>query len=491
MTEFLQSNVTLVIGAALLLALIAVRAGTADKLYRRDLAGALVMLTAFLVLRSSYWLLKEHLGETAQKLLRVGWMLTFAFGAIRGAVSTVLRMARFRAKPTPKILRDVIDFTLYSVVALPILKSQLAFDLTGLFATSAIVSVVIGLALQDTLGNLFAGLSIQLERPFQVGDFVTVREHTGRVMQIAWRATRIETGRREVVTVPNSIVSKEAVKNYSRGYEPVGVEHELGVSYDTPPNQVKAVILESLHEVANVLHEPAATCRIRAFGDSAVTYRMRFFVADFAHADATLDEVLTRLWYRLRREGMEIPYPHRMLVSRPERRQAGPERRLPSLIAQVDFLQGLAPAEQDRLAREFTLRQFGAGEKVIAAGSPGHTFYVVAEGEVSVRSGTPEVEVTRLRSGQYFGEMSLLTGEPRAASVTALQDTTLFELDRPAFAQLFAEHPGLARQLSARLAERRTQLRAAAQNAGQHGDGSPEEGRIFGRLRQIFGLVGD
>jgi CRP-like cAMP-binding protein len=139
------------------------------------------------------------------------------------------------------------------------------------------------------------------------------------------------------------------------------------------------------------------------------------------------------------------------------------------------------------VATELRPRWFGRGEQVIEQGEEGQTFYVVAEGTVAVLAGKPAVEVARLSTGETFGEMSLLTGEPRAATVVAATDALLLELDRPTFARLFAGHDGLAPKLAQVLADRRSQLDSAAAQPGP-GGAEPEAHRILGRLRQIFSL---
>ena len=493
---FLQSNLSLVVGAVLVVLLFGLHAASGDKDFRRDLRGAIRFLIAFLILRLAAWALPHEAPSSLVKLVGVGWMLTFAFGVIRTCVSLALKAVRLRSTvATPKILRDVIDFVLYGLAALPILQTQLNLDLGGLLATSAVLSVVIGLALQETLGNLFAGLSLQLERPYQVGDFIRIGEYTGRVMQIGWRATRIMTFRRESITLPNSKVAKEVVQNFSFAYEPVAIDIYLRLSLDTPPNQAKAAVLDVMKEVSTILQEPPPQCRTWAYDESAIRYQLRYWVADFGQADNTMEELYTRLWYRLRRENIEIPFPQRVVHARGElaaaaaaRSEYSPET-VGELLRAVDLFSVLSQAELEQLRRDLVARRFGKGERVIEEGEEGRTFYLVASGEVSVRTGRGH-EVTRLKRGSYFGEMSLLTGEPRAATVIAVEDAVLLELDRPAFARMFVSQPGLARQLSALLAQRRTQLRAVAEAGGGTVDSAPEAGRILGRLRQIFGLAG-
>jgi small-conductance mechanosensitive channel len=487
---FLQSNLSLVVGFLLLVLLFGMRSASGDKEFRRDLRGAFRFLAAFIILRLATWALPEGSSPTLVKIVSVGWMLTFTFGVIRACVALGLKLVRLRSQvPTPKILRDVIGFILYGLAALPILQSQLDLDLRGLLATSAVLSVVIGLALQETLGNLFAGLSLQLERPYQVGDHIRIKEYTGRVVQIGWRATRIVTFRRESITLPNSMVAKEMVQNYSFGYEPVAIDISIALSHEAPPNQVKEAVLDVMKEIPTILPEPKALCRTWEYRESSILYQLRYWVADFAQADSTKEELYTRLWYRLKRENIEMPIPQRVVHMRNEgvTRPEFSAESVMELLRAVDLFTLLMPEELDRLRKDLVARRFGKNERVIEEGEQGHTFYLVVSGEVSVRTGKGH-EVTRLKRGNYFGEMSLLTGEPRAATVVALEDAVLLELDRPAFARMFVTHPGLARRLSSLLAQRRTQLRAVAESSGGTADAAPEANHILGRLRQIFSL---
>jgi small-conductance mechanosensitive channel/CRP-like cAMP-binding protein len=485
--QALQSNWLLVGGAAFVLLLALLHALTADPLFRRDARGAIRLLVIGSALRGLSILFYGTLHGAMAKALEVTWMVLLAFGFIRSVVSLSLWLVRSRERPAPKILRDVLDASLYVVAALIIAKQEFNIDFSSLVAGSAIASVVLGLALQDTLGNLFAGLSLQLERPFEVGDSVAVGTESGRVLQLGWRATRLETKRREVITLPNNQLAKQTVKNFSRGNEPVGVDVIISVSYEAPPNRVKQVVAETLAEVPLILASPTYRTRTWAYEDLSIRYRIRFYVADYARANRVRDEVLTRLWYRLRRAEIEIPStPRTMHVAGPAEPVGFPLAARLSLLAAVDLFRVLRTEEREHLADAMVPRLFGAGERIIEEGAAGQTFYVVASGTVAVTT-KRGVEVTRLARGQYFGEMSLLTGEPRSATVVAVEDSVLFELDRPGFAELFEMHPGLATQLSTILAERRLQLEAVA-NANLPPSDHPEANRILARLRQIFGL---
>ena len=486
MLTFVQSHVLLTVGVVLALVVLVARAMSSDATFRRDLRGSLFFLAACFLLRLTEKELGPLLHERVLQVLRVSWMLTLAFAFIRALVSFGLQLLRLRSPtPPPKILRDVLDFTLYLLAVLPILKTQLDIDLTSLVATSAIVSVVLGMAMQDTLGNLFAGLSLQLERPYQVGDWVTIKDVTGRVVQVGWRATRIETFRKEAITLPNNVCSKEAVKNYSRGGQPVGVDLSFHGPYDRAPNEVKEAVLEVLEQVPLVLSEPPPMCRTTAFEEMGIRYQVRYYVEDFSQADAVMAEFYTRIWYRFRREGIELPAQRKLNMSMGAPGSEFPEEMVADMLRRVDLFKVLREEERLRLRQEMVPRRFGKGEHVIEQGDKGTTFYMVGRGELSVRTGG--VEVSRLSRGNYFGEMSLLTGEPRTATVVALTDVVLLELDRPVFARLFSEHPELAPKLSGMLAHRRTQLNAAMTASGETLPVS-EENHILDRLKGIFRL---
>ena len=487
MLPFLQSHLSLIAGVLLTLLVIGVRGASADAQFRKELGGALGFLMTFLVLRVVDGQFGDALHPRVLPLLRVAWMLTFAFGGIRAGMSlAVLAVTRLGIRtPPPKILRDVVEISLYVIAVVPILRAELAIDLTSLLATSAIVSVVLGLAMQDTLGNLFAGLSLQLERPYQVGDWVTIKEITGRVVQVAWRATRLETSRKEIITLPNNICSKEAVKNYSRGGQPVGVDLSFHGPYDRAPNEVKEAVLEVLEQVPLVLSAPPPMCRSVGFEELGIRYQVRCFVEDYSNADAVMAEFYTRIWYRFRREGIELPAQRKLNMSLGAPGSEFSEDLVADMLRRVDLFKVLREEERTKLRREMVARRFARGEHVIEQGEKGNTFYLVGRGELSVRTGG--VEVSRLSRGNYFGEMSLLTGEPRTATVVALTDVVLLELGRPVFARLFEEHPELAPKLSGMLAHRRMQLEAAMTASGETLPVT-EEVDILGRLKGIFRL---
>jgi small-conductance mechanosensitive channel/CRP-like cAMP-binding protein len=485
--QLLLGNVSLIVGLVLAVAVFAMRRLARDAQLREDLKAAFTSYIGFLIFKLA--LLPFEPGTPPHPLYQAAvvlWMLSFAFGLVRMVVSLSLwGYRRLTRKPTSKIFRDVLHIVLYLTAAIPILKSQLAIDLTSILATSAILSVVLGLALQDTLGNLFAGLSLQSERPFEVGDFIQVGPHTGRVQQTGWRSTRIETLRNEQITITNNTIAREAVKNFTRGGQPIGFDVFFSAGYGAPPNEVRRQVLATFAEVPLILKSPAPSCRAASWDDNGVKYMARCFIADYSDSPNLHDELYTRLWYRFSRAGIEIPFPQRVIHTR-----APPPESTPAwwaLLEEVEVLKPFTAPEREALARSAKECRFGQGEKVVTEGDEGHTFYLVVRGKLIVTTRAAG-ELGRLSTGDHFGEMSLLTGAPRNATVTALEDALLFEFDRAEFKTHFAAKPQLAARFSALLARHKEAIESASANAVTEIGTDRAEGQFLGRLKQIFAL---
>ena len=186
------------------------------------------------------------------------------------------------------------------------------------FALTAAGAVVIGLALQDTLGNFFAGLAIQVEKPFRVGHWVRVAGTDARVQEVTWRATKLRTKTGNLVVVPNSALAKDTIVNYSEPSADTRLEVDISVGDDVPPNRVKATVLEGMRDVAGILGSPAPEVLLLDFGESAIAYRVRFWTTDFTADERLKDAVRTATYYAFNRAGIPIPSPVRMVVMKPE-----------------------------------------------------------------------------------------------------------------------------------------------------------------------------
>lgn len=471
-------------------ALLAVRSGELKRL----LASTFGAMVLFLGL----WLLRSLVARETElaAYLTVTALLVFAWAALR-LVATIgfdVLPARSGRRPAPKIVRQVVFGVVYALVLVAILRAVLKIDLASLLATSAVLSLVLGLALQDTLGNLFAGLSLQAEKPFEVGDWVTFGTFTGRIVQVGWRTTQIEDFTRDLVSVPNNVIARESVTNHSRPSPITGVVADIGLSYEAPPNKVRAAILEVLRSERRVLARPEPVVRLVGYGDSSITYRMRYWVGSFDERYEAIDAVNSRLWYRLKRGGLEIPFPIRTvhLHQRDEAHVRTTEEarrsKLTRMLAGSELLGPLGADGQRVLVERGHEVAFGAGEEVFRAGDPGETCYLLLSGAVQAEDGHGR-RLSRIEPGQIFGEGALLTGEPRTATVRALGDVDALQIDREAFREVLLANERIASELAAILEKRRAARPATLDPETAAVARAPaDQVGLLGRIRDIFGL---
>ncbi len=363
----------------------------------------------------------------------------------------------------PAIVQDVIVIALFALAATLMLDEKV-------LTTSAVGAVVVGFALQDTLGNLFSGLAIQVEKPFRVGHWIRIGDFEGKVQQVTWRATKLLTKAGQYVIVPNSMMSKDPILNFSEPTEPTRIEVIVGASYDAAPNLVKQALHEALDNSPLVLTAPQADVVIEDFAASSVNYRVRFWIADYGRDGTARDQVRSNIWYTFKRHAIEIPYPIQIEYSRDEAPSRTKERlqSLATRLQQIDLFSELDGEECVRLAEGCREHLFGAGERVVRQGADGHSMFVVLEGAVRVSLEPSGQDVARIPRGGFFGEMSMLTGEPRTATVTATDDATLLEIPTGQFRDLARQRPGLLEHVSEVVSARRVGLaeaRAAADEA--------------------------
>jgi small-conductance mechanosensitive channel len=472
----------LIVGVAALAATLAIMSLTANRLVKRKLRLSVFLLIAFVGVNLLLIALPGRFSGSEGQL-RAFEKLALAAALINALVISFVNPLRVDRVPErfPVILQDAM------VIGLVLLAST--FISSELITTSAVSAVVIGFALQDTLGNAFAGLAIQSEKPFHVGHWVRVGDHEGRVSEVTWRATKLRTKAGNFVIVPNNIVSKEPIINYSEPAAPTRLEVEVGASYLVPPNQVKAAVLEAVRHCSRVLEAPAPDVVLLSFDASAINYKARFWVEDYERDEAARDQVRTAIFYAFQRHNIEIPWPiqvqyeQQLQVPDPEAKIAAEEE----LLSGVDLFAALTPELRHEVARSAPMVVFGAGEVIVKQGEPGQSMFVIARGTVSVVLEPGRQEVARIEPGGYFGEMSLLTGEPRSATVIAMDDVTTVEIGAELFRRLAAVHPQAIEQIGVAAMTRRADLeRVKTTTAGAV---AVETNTLLARMKKFLRLA--
>jgi small-conductance mechanosensitive channel/CRP-like cAMP-binding protein len=431
---------------------------------------------------------------TVLRVIQLGLWALLAYLVVRAINVSIFGLV-FRLRrgfEAPTLVRNVFSIVAFTILFF-VLFSQIfpEVNLGALFTTSAIFGVILGLALQDTLGNFFAGISLQADRPFQVGDVITVgaQRHTGVVEEITWRAIKIRTFQNHVVLIANSNAAKEPIEVCPRDNLNARLVFFNTLYTDSPAKTIH-VVREAVREADNVSQKIPPIVRIRNLGDNGVDYEVKYWLDDYAKYNDTDALVRQRIWYAYRRANLNFAYPTRTLFV--ERRAKGGERSVDGSaiverLSAVDIFAPLSGEETTVLAQAAVRHVFAPGETVIRAGDPGSSMFVVHNGRVSVQvneNGRPRYVAT-LNEGDFFGEMALFTGEPRTANVVALEETEVLEIGHEAMKRVFDTNPDLVESLSHIMADRRQGL---ASQAGSQSEITDESAGLLKAIRRFFGM---
>ncbi len=405
----------------------------------------------------------------------------------------------------PRIVEDIVvigGYLLWGLIRL----SFAGVDLAGLVATSAVVTAVLAFAMQDTLGNILGGLALQLDDSLSIGDWVRLDDVSGRVVEIQWRFTAVLTRNGERVVIPNAqlMKGKFTVVGGPDGGGP-GWRRWIGfnVDYGVPPAQVVAVALDSLADaqIPHVAREPAPSCVAMDFAPGSMRYALRYWLTDPEHDDGTDSLVRLHLLAALQRKGWRIALPDQALhvVQEGEAHRAEVQRReldrRVAALAGIDLFASLDDDERRKIAARLIDAPFAQGDTITRQGAAAHWLYIIVAGEAEVWHEAPDGSrhlITLLPAGHVFGEMGLLTGAPRSATVVAKTDVACFRLDKAGFEDILHQRHELAESLSRVLEDRQHQnellmkARAApaddAERAGHRAD-------LLQRIRRFFGLA--
>src|SRR2546421_12847931 len=396
-------------------------------------------------------------------LIRIPKLILWSLLAFLGvrALTTILFDFVFRIRrgfEAPTLVRNVFSLLAFTILFVLIFnRIYKEINLGALFTTSAIFGVIIGLALQDTLGNFFAGISLHADRPFQVGDVIVVgsQKHTGVVESISWRAIKIRTFQNHIVLVANSTAAKEAIEVAPRDNLNARIVTFSTIYTDSPAKTIH-VVREAVRDADNVSEKITPIVRIRGLGDSSIDWEIKYWLDDYAKYNDTDALVRQRVWYTLRRSGLTFAFPTRTLyLERSAPRAVTPGNEIADRLSAVDIFAPLSNDELRQLADATVTHVFAPGETLIRAGDEGSSMFVVHSGKVSVqvsdRAGPRKV--AELTEGNFFGEMALFTGEPRTPNVVAMEETGVLEIGHTAMKHLFDTNPSLAESISLTIAE--------------------------------------
>lgn len=374
----------------------------------------------------------------------------------------------------------------------------LGVDPTQLFATSAVITAVLAFSMQDTLGNVLGGVTLQLDNSLRVGDWVRLDDVSGRVTDVHWRFTSIETRNRELVMVPNSWLMKNRF-TVIRGSEEAPYAWRRAVQFAIDSNAAPDAVIAALEhavkdaEIANVLRDPPPSAILFEVGAGFCRYVLRYWLSDPRQDDPTDSAVRVHALAALARAGIRLglPQEERLMIKENENWRTAADhremaRRIEAIRSTVLFA-NLPADEQQALAAHLVHAPFAAGDIITSQGNVAHWLYLIIHGEAKVLVDSPKgrIQISTLRDGAIFGEMGMLTGEPRSATVVAVTAVDCYRLDKAGFAQILEKRPEIAREMSAILEARNRERQALLDQVGSVSNG---HGDVLGRILQFFSV---
>ncbi len=403
----------------------------------------------------------------------------------------------------PRIIQELITALAFIILIIGLL-SFIGFNLTGIFATSAILTAIIGFSLQDTLVNFMGGMSMELDNTVNVGDWIRVDKYEGRVKEIRWRQTSIETRDWDTVVIPNSMLIKGQVVILGKRTN-APRQHRMWVYFNVDfrysPTDVVDAVENALRAepITHVAQDPQIHCIVFEFKESYINYAVRYWLTDLALTDPVNSVVRTRIFSALKRADIPLSIPAQSLFITEDDAQHRARKHEKEIAHRVEVLNNvelfhtLTEKEKCELAERLSVAPFVRSEAMTRQGAEAHWLYVITKGNAEVRvtvdGGGLSKHVADLKTGDFFGEMGMMTGEKRAATVIAATETECYRIDKEAFQTIVRRRPEIAEDISHVLARRRVELDAAREGLNEeakHQRVKKTQNDMLNRIRDFF-----
>ncbi len=462
------------------------------------------VLFAFLMLFATEAVLIEWLAEKTStgvlesliKLFNALWWFILATLINRAAESFIWTpLEEKTGRQIPNIVRRFASFLVYLLAFFAIVAFVYERALTSLLATSGVIAMIIGLAIQINISNIFSGIALNIERPLRVGDWVKIGDFDeGQVLDINWRATRLGLRDGSTFTIPNSVASEKVIRNYSYPGEHYWLWPTVYIDSTHPPERVEKILLDAVLSVKGILKDPKPMVIFEGINEWAAAYWVVVCADGYENKPYILQEVWKRIWIHLNRAGINpAVQQHKIHMFRGVKERGEEATNRLTLLQEIDIFQPFSEKAKLYLSKRMRAHRFSSGQTVVRQGEAGDSLFIIVEGTVSVQIRKEDaqiIEVARLGAGNFFGEMALLTGQDRTATIVTLNETYLFEIIKEDILPLLQRQPTVSKLISQVLTERQLLTKAKMGNLSQ--DPQTERDVIYKRMlrgiRDFFGL---
>jgi small-conductance mechanosensitive channel len=429
--------------------------------------------------------------DTLDRILLIG---TFFFILVIFVKTTIFLVFDFllgkkQQVKYPRLIKDLTVIILYIIGISLIAKLVFNTELTVILASSAVLTVVIGFALQDILGDLFSGIALNLEESLRINDWIKTGDYEGKIEQFRWRCIKILTIDNHLVLIPNRIAAKEEVERFGRASEAFALRLQIGVSYKNSPDVVINTIMDVLSSITSVLKNPGPIVMVNDFADFAVVYEIKFWINDYAIKDPVKSEIRRKTWYAFKRNNIQIPFPIRDVYIKDIKKEKPQEitgAQLIDILKRNEIFNTISEKQLENLVEDIEIKSYGKGETLIKEGEVGQYFYHILAGEAEVIKNNNVI--ARIKADDYVGEMSLFTGEKTTAEVRVKGESKILRISSEKFRETVKLNAAMARKLSEVIAGRKAQLMEFKKQADQSRRTAikKETESIFLRIKKYF-----
>ncbi len=452
-------------------------------LKKRILDKTFINIIKYLIILVFLYFLKNHesIPPSIFRILQTFEIITFGYIVYLTAVEYYIktRLIKHKNISVNHIIIDLIKLIIFIILVLIFLRTVLNVNLVTILTPSAIFTVIIGLAMQDTIGNFVSGLILQIEKPYEVGDWIEVDGLIGMVTEINWRYTKVKTFNMQYIIIPNSDLAKQKVINFTKPTKEYTMIIPIGVSYDHSPLKIKRAVEDVVNSNTNT---DLVGIHLREYGDSSINYDIIFRLKDFVMHRKVRNEINSALWYKFKEKGIEIPFPIRTVIIK-DKKDQNIDSDLVTVLRKFEIFQNIDNTTLKMIEDFGVKKRYNSGEIIFREGDTADSMFFVLEGKLSVSKNNKELST--ISSGDFFGEMGLLTKNNRNATISAKTPSLIFEIDREAFKVVLEKETNIVEAVKTIINERKSNEHLITEV-----DKVSSESResLFKKFKDIFGV---